>query len=189
MATVTTAMLFRPRYIVFATPFALLYAAYALSKLRFSRLIFAFAILSILPLRFYYLAYTNPDKTPLVRADSDYVSGWAAGRGVKEISEYLVSRARSSKGDVFVYTEGTFGLLPHGLELYSDGLTNNLKITGIYPLSEIPPKQVIKTSQTNGETYFIMNNTQVDSLPPNSTEIMSFKKTDESYIRLYKINP
>lgn len=189
MATVTTAMLFRPRYIVFAAPFALLYAAFALSKLRFSRLILAFTILSILPLRFYYFAYSNPEKMPLVRADSDYISGWAAGRGVKEISEYLVTRARSSKSDVEVYTEGTFGLLPHGLELYSDGLTKKLKITGLYPISDIPPLAVRQNAEKNRETYFILNNTQVKSLPPNSTEIMSFKKADESYIRLYKINP
>lgn len=189
MATVATAMLFRPRYIVFAAPFALLYAAFALSKLRFSRLILSLVILSILPLRFYYLAYTNPNKTPLVRADSDYVSGWAAGRGVKEISEYLVAKARSSKSDVEVYTEGTFGLLPHGLELYSDGLTKKLKITGLYPISDIPPLSVRQNAEKNRETYFILNNTQVKSLPPNSTEIMSFKKADESYIRLYQISP
>jgi 4-amino-4-deoxy-L-arabinose transferase-like glycosyltransferase len=189
MATVTTAMLFRPRYIVFAAPFALLYAAFALSKLRFRRLILAFTFLSIFPLRFYYLAYTNPDKMPLVRADSDYTSGWAAGRGVKEMSDYLVAIARNSTSDVEVYTEGTFGLLPHGLELYSDGLANNLKITGLYPINEIPPIPVIKNAAKNQETYFILNNTQVKSLPPNSREIMSIKKADESYIRLYKINP
>ena len=189
MATVTTAMLFRPRYIVFAAPFAILYAAFALSKLRFSRLLLALAILSIMPIRFYYLAYTNPDNMPLVRADSDYVSGWAAGRGVKEISEYLVTRARSNKSDVEVYTEGTFGLLPHGLELYSDGLTKKLKITGLYPISDIPPLAVRQNAEKNKETYFILNNTQVKSLPPNSTEIMSFKKADESYIRLYQISP
>lgn len=189
MATVTTAMLFRPRYIVFAAPFALLYAAFALTKLRFSRLLLALTILSLMPIRFYYLAYTNPDNMPLVRADSDYVSGWAAGRGVKEISEYLVTRARSSKSDVEVYTEGTFGLLPHGLELYSDGHTKKLKVTGLYPISDIPPLAVRQNAEKNKETYFILNNTQVKSLPPNSTEIMSFKKADESYIRLYQISP
>ncbi|MCE7897993.1 MAG: hypothetical protein DPW11_00735 [bacterium] len=189
MATVTTAMLFRPRYIVFSAPFALLYAAFALSKLRFSRLLLALAILSIMSIRFYYLAYTNPDNMPLVRADSDYVSGWAAGRGVKEISEYLVTRARSSKSDVEVYTEGTFGLLPHGLELYSDGLTKKLKITGLYPISDILPLAVRQNAEKNKEIYFILNNTQVTSLPPNSTEVMSFKKADESYIRLYQISP
>lgn len=189
MATVTTAMLFRPRYIVFAAPFALLYAAYALTKLRLRGLLLTLSILSILPLRFYYLAYSNPEKIPLVRADSDYISGWAAGRGVKEISQYLVTIARNNKTDVEVYTEGTFGLLPHGLELYSDGLTKKLKITGLYPISDIPPLSVRQNAEKNSETYFILNNTQVKSLPPNSTEIMSFKKADESYIRLYKINP
>ena len=91
--------------------------------------------------------------------------------------------------DVEVYTEGTFGLLPHGLELYSDGRTKKLKITGLYPISDIPPLAVRQNAERNSETYFILNNTQVKALPPNSTEIMSFKKADESYIRLYQISP
>ncbi len=189
LATVTTAMLFRPRYIVFATPFALLYAAYALTQLRFRRLILALALLSILPLRFYYLAYTNPNQMPLVRADSDYTSGWAAGRGVKEISEYLVKRSQSSVTDLDVYTEGTFGLLPHGLELYVSPQSDRVRITGVYPLTELPPAAVVDHALLNPETYFILNNTQVTAPPPNSTEILSFKKADDSYIRLYLIRP
>lgn len=189
MATVMSAMLFRPRYIVFAAPFALLYAGAALSKLRFNHLLLALFALSIMPLRFYYLAYQSPTEMPLIRADSDYVSGWAAGQGVKEIADYLVLRAKSTKHDVEVYTEGTFGLLPHGLELYSDGRTKKLKITGLYPISDIPPLAVRQNAEKNSETYFILNNTQVKALPPNSTEIMSFKKADESYIRLYQISP
>ncbi len=189
MATVMSAMLFRPRYIVFAAPFALLYVATALVNLRFKQLLIALLALSIMPIRFYYLAYYRPTEMPLIRADSDYVSGWAAGQGVKEIADYLVMRTKSAKYDVEVYTEGTFGLLPHGLELYSDGRTKKLKITGLYPISDIPPLAVRQNAEKNSETYFILNNTQVKELPPNSKEIMSFKKADESYIRLYQISP
>ena len=92
-------------------------------------------------------------------------------------------------GDLDVYTEGTFGLLPHGVELYTSPLTNRVKITGIYPVVDIPPLAVRQNAEAHPETYFILNNTQVKALPPNSEEILSFKKADDSYIRLYRIFP
>lgn len=189
MATVMMAMLFRPRYILFAAPFMLFYAAYALSVLAGKKLLLSLITLSVMPIYFMFRAYTTPLSMPLVKADSDYVSGWAAGNGVKEISDWLVNRANASGVPIDVYTEGTFGLLPHGLELYTSQRTAKVKITGIYPLSSIPPLTVVENSQANFETYFILNNTQVQSLPPHSTEILSFKKADDSYIRLYRISP
>lgn len=187
-ALITTALLYRPRYLVFIVPFALLYAVYAFPVKTKHRLLML-AILSIWPLRFMYQAYFTPLTMPLIPADQDYVSGWAAGSGVKEISSWLVKRAVDVDSNLDVYTEGTFGLLPHAVELYTSERSNKLRITGIYPLMEIPPLAVKQKSQENQETYFILNNTQVKNLPPNSEEIMSFKKADESYIRLYRVFP
>jgi len=189
MATVMMAMLFRPRYILFATPFVLFYAAYALSGLNTKKLTLSLLVLSLTPIYFMFKAYTSPLTMPLVKADSDYVSGWAAGNGVKEISAWLVNHAKETGKDLDVYTEGTFGLLPHGLELYTSPLTTHVRITGLYPIMSIPPLSVRQNAETNFETYFILNNTQVKELPPNSTEILSFKKADDSYIRLYHISP
>jgi len=189
MATVMMAMLFRPRYILFAAPFVLFYAAYALSKLEGKKLAFALSALTLLPLNFMYRAYFTPLSIPLIKADSDYVSGWAAGNGVKEISDWLVNHALETKSELDVFTEGTFGLLPHGLELYTSPRTTHVRISGLYPIMAIPPLSVRQNAEVNTETYFILNNTQVRDLPPNSTEILSFKKADESYIRLYRISP
>lgn len=188
MALVTTAMLYRPRYLVFITPFILLYTIYAFPHKTKHRLL-VLASLAIIPARFMYLSYVSPLQMPLIKADQDYVSGWAAGNGVKEISAWLVDRARTVGREIDVYTEGTFGLLPHGLELYSSTVSRNVKITGLYPIMDIPPLAVRQNAERNNETYFILNNTQVKSLPPNSEEILSFKKADESYIRLYRIFP
>jgi 4-amino-4-deoxy-L-arabinose transferase-like glycosyltransferase len=189
MATVLTALLFRPRYIVFAVPFMLLYAAYMLSKMNVKMMISSLCICVLIPGYFFYQAWFNPLHMPLAKADWDYTSGWAAGNGVKEISDWLVSRVKETKKDADVYTEGTFGLLPHGVELYTSDRTRKIHVTGIYPVVDIPPLEVRQNAEKNSETYFILNNTQVTALPPNSTEILSFKKADESYIRLYRISP
>lgn len=188
MALCTTALLYRPRYLVFIAPFVLLYAVEAFPVKTKHRLMML-AVLSILPLRFMYQSYFTPLTMPLIKADWDYVSGWASGNGVKEISDWLVKRARVVGEDIDVYTEGTFGLLPHGVELYTSQRSMQVKITGIYPIKDIPPLAVRQNAERNKETYFILNNTQVTSLPPNAVEILSFKKADESYIRLYHILP
>lgn len=187
-ALCTTALLYRPRYLVFITPFILLYAALAFppkTKHRLAILTF----MAIWPIRFMYQAYFTPLTMPLIKADQDYVSGWAAGNGVKEISAWLVQRSHEVKKDLDVYTEGTFGLLPHGVELYTSDLTKQVKITGLYPIMSVPPLLVRQNAEINKETYFILNNTQVTALPPNSVEILAFKKADDSYIRLYQIFP
>lgn len=188
MALITTALLYRPRYLVFIVPYLLLYASYSFPVITKHRLVLL-VLLSIWPLRFMYLAYMTPLTMPLIKADWDYVSGWASGNGVKEISDWLVNRVRETKSDAYVYTEGTFGLLPHGVELYTSERTKKIQITGLYPVNEIPPLAVKQKSEESKETYLIINNTQVKSLPPNSTEILSFKKADDSYIRLYRIAP
>jgi 4-amino-4-deoxy-L-arabinose transferase-like glycosyltransferase len=187
-ALITTALLYRPRYLVFIVPYLLLYASYAFPSSTKNRLL-VLGVLAIWPLRFMYMGYTTPLTMPLVKADWDYVSGWASGNGVKEISEWLVKRVKETREDAYVYTEGTFGLLPHGLELYTSQRSKKIQITGLYPVNEVPPLAVKQKSEESKETYFIINNTQVKSLPPNSTEIMSFKKADDSYIRLYQISP
>jgi 4-amino-4-deoxy-L-arabinose transferase-like glycosyltransferase len=185
-ALVSTALLYRPRYLVFLVPFVLLYAVEAIPKKPLYAAIF-FLILAVWPIRFMYLAYTDPLHMPLVKADWDYVSGWASGNGVKEIAYYLKSQAGEGK-QVVVGTEGTFGLLPHGLELYTDG-TPNLVITGYYPVKEIPPTPMISAEKPGIASYFILNNTQVTSTPYGLTEVMSIKKADNSYLRLYRLLP
>jgi 4-amino-4-deoxy-L-arabinose transferase-like glycosyltransferase len=187
-ALITTALLYRPRYLVFIVPFVLLYAVEAF-PLKTKHRLLLLAVLSVWPLRFIYQSYTTPLTMPLVKADWDYVSGWAAGNGVKEISDWLVKRSRTVERDLDVYTEGTFGLLPHGVELYTSPRTKKIKITGLYPIMSVPPLLVRQNAEVNPETYFILNNTQVTSLPPNSEEILSFKKADDSYIRLYRVFP
>lgn len=183
---ITTALLYRPRYLVFIVPFVLLYAAEAFPVKTKHRAVML-GVLSIWPLRFMYQAYFTPLTMPLVKADWDYVSGWASGNGVKEIAIYLKERAIQGQ-EIIVGTEGTFGLLPHGLELYTYG-TPNLSITGYYPIQEIPPATLASQQGSGKEVYFILNNTQVNSSPPNTQEIISFKKADDSYIRLYRIFP
>lgn len=183
-ALITTALLYRPRYLVFLVPYLLLAGASLLPRQSKSALI-VLGLLAILPLRFMGLAYHDPLRMPLHRADWDYTSGWAAGNGVKEIAAYLESRADTGL-EIIVGTEGTFGLLPHGLELYTYG-TPNLAITGYYPLSQIPPQPLRDQVGEGKEVYFILNNTQVEQTPEGLVQEAAYPKADPSWIRLFRL--
>lgn len=182
------ARLFAPRYITFVAQFFLLFAAYALSQLKGKRLKLMFLLISIIPSIYIYKSLFTPLDYPFADEDGAYINGWSSGQGVKEIAAYLEQVAADSNKPVYVGTEGTFGLLPHALELYTEG-NKNLEIVGFWPVSKTPPQEVYEAAETK-ETYFIYNNTVLDS-PPEGTELVLEypKKTDEFWIRLYKVNP
>lgn len=182
------ARLYAPRYIVFVAPFFLLFAAYALSRLSKLHLRYASLIIAILPFFHIYKATIEPLNYPFADEDGAYVDGWSAGQGVKEIASYLIERANASDQQVYIGTEGTFGLLPHGLDLYAYG-TENLIIEGFWPVHPTPPAKVFEMANSGKESYFIYNNTTLDKPPENTQLILEYqKKTEEFWIRLYKIN-
>ena len=186
-AEIAIATLYRSRYIVFVTPIIILFAAYFLDSLKNKLAYILLAVLLILPGFFVVSAVFNPVETPLLSDDADYLDGWSSGMGLREISDYLISEAKTGSQPVYVMTEGTFGLLPHGLELYSYGVSG-LAIEGIWPLNEIPPASLLAKKAEGFTVYFLLNNTQVDVTPSGLTEVLSVKKRNDSYIRLYRLN-
>ena len=62
----------------------------------------------------------NPFRAKLPLSESGYLEGWTAGWGVKSVADYLISRSRNF--NVIIGTEGYFGTLPDGLQIYTDSL-------------------------------------------------------------------
>lgn len=186
LGAASIAKLFAPRYIVFATPYLLIFASYGLSKFRGLRLSIATLIVSIAPLFLIGNLIVDPVHFPYVPVDEGYVNGWSAGNGTKQIGEYLVSQAKKGQDNIIVYTEGTFGILPHGLELYTDGQTEKLHIIGLYPIGEIPPPRTVETALTQG-SYLILNNTEVEGIPDGLELILQYYKRTDTSMRLYKV--
>lgn len=189
--TAAIARLYAPRYLAFATPFVLIFAAYGLYALYSCR-----AYLLIYGLAICYPAYLmgmlifNPEKYPFPKVDGGYVDSWSAGYGVKDVSEFIVKAAQNSDKKVYLYTEGTFGILPQGIELYINGLTTNLHLEGLYPInpSQVTPDYIMERSKSN-PTYLLINNTQLDNTPPNLELVKEWRKAYGSYMRLYKVIP
>lgn len=189
IAEVLIARLFAPRYIVFVAQFFLLFVAYGLSQLKKNKLIIVSILLSLIPLFHIYKATVDPLNYPFVEEDGAYIDGWSAGQGVKEIAEYVIERANTSDKKVYVGTEGTFGILPHGLDLYTYG-TENLEVEGHWPVQTTPPDKLYELANSGEyEPYFIYNNTQLENTPDNTYIDREYKKKTDFWIRLYRVEP
>ena len=88
-----------------------------------------------------------------------------------------------------IFTEGTFGILPHGLELYADGRVDGLTITGLYPITDIPPSHALQSVKTNPETYIILNNSYKKDVPAGLELVASYPKLRDNPMNLYRVLP
>ncbi|MBI3342219.1 glycosyltransferase family 39 protein [Candidatus Curtissbacteria bacterium] len=181
-----------PRFVLFYFPFAIIIIAYGLDKLKSrAKNVFLFAaavtVLFAYPITNSYYLLTDPPKATIADSDKNqYIQEWPAGFGVKEIVETL--KTESAKSDVYVATEGTFGLLPYALKIYFYN-QNNPQIIGYWPLnSDKLPEQIIETAKTK-KTYVVFNENQKEINNPKLELISKYQKgSGNTYMRLYKVH-
>ncbi|HZQ29625.1 MAG TPA: glycosyltransferase family 39 protein [Patescibacteria group bacterium] len=143
-----------PRFILFMTMPLLILAAYSLSeiykKIKLAPLILL--LFTALMLKSDYFILTDFAKAPIAYSDlQQYILDWPAGVGVKEAVKFFDEKSKSGK--IFVATEGTFGLMPYGLEIYLFK-NKNVEIKGVWPIEDLPPKEATDASKTK-QVYFL----------------------------------
>lgn len=146
-----------PRYIFFMSLSLLPLAAYSLLKIyqKVKNLgLFVLIGIVFVSLMLYadFFILTNFDKAPIPDSDlNQYVNDWPAGGGLKESVSFFREQAQHQK--IYIGTEGTFGLLPYGLEIYLKN-NPNIEIHGFWPVHSTPPQEVIQASKKM-PTYFV----------------------------------
>jgi hypothetical protein len=148
---------------LFIIPLFLVFAAYALGTF-FSRVKNKLIIIAVLlvifafPIFQVFLLAINPQKAWLPKNErSGYLEIWAAGYGIKEASIYLREIAKTQK--VLVGTEGFFGTLPDGLEIYLEKVPN-ITIIGVgQPVLDISPKLIDGLSENR--VFLLVNDTRL----------------------------
>ena len=187
------ARFFTSRYLSFLAPFFLLSAAYFFVKsyqvltaiIGKKKIVFFLLLFLIWPIYNIGLLLTNPEDFPFTSTDRDYIEGWTAGYGVKETADYLKQIARKEK--VVVGTEGTFGLLSQGLEIYLMG-EENITVKGYYPLPSLPPQELQEAVQAGKKAYFLVNNTPGDFAKEKFVLKKEYTKAhDQGSLRFYEI--
>jgi 4-amino-4-deoxy-L-arabinose transferase-like glycosyltransferase len=141
---------------------------------------------------FFYSVYTDSKilfsivTAPIPKSDSgQYINDHPAGWGIREVNDFLEKETRGKQ--IAVYTEGTFGLLPYGIEIY---LVNNpnIKIVGVWPIPEMMSQEMLDSIASH-PTYYISNKFQ--ELPARwiAEPIAEYQKGNNSAskLRIYKL--
>ena len=146
--------IFYPRYLLPLMPFILITVSWGMRRLGKLGLLLA-AVIGLSWLKFDYLLLTDPLQAPLPRAEKEqYFYEWSAGYGLREIKDYLLKLP--SDRPVLVATEGSFGTLPNGLEIYFNN-SQKTQILGVgFPKTTVSPAME-QALQAGKPVYLVAN--------------------------------
>lgn len=165
-----------PRYLLFAIwPFIVM-AAYSLEtlltqfKTKSPKLVFKIILplflilLAIAPaIKYDWLLLNQPEKSPLPRnLRSGHLEEWTAGQGIPEIVTYLKNRPKNVK--ILIGTEGYFGTLPDGLQIYFQNVPN-ITILGIGLYPKTIPQPLLNSLADHDEVYLVINDERLSFNP------------------------
>lgn len=195
---------FTARYMLFSIPPLLLVAGFGLDNLitlissnskKFflnNGILTALIISALLvwPIKFTTQLLTDIENAPLPKNERrGYLEDWTAGYGLREIAQYLDNE--SKKGVIIVGTEGYFGTLPDGLQIYFD---KNQQVA-FKPGRSTVSAELREEAKTK-PTYFVGNEARILTHIDRAELIKRFPKAlpkDPQYLPdamvIYKINP
>jgi 4-amino-4-deoxy-L-arabinose transferase-like glycosyltransferase len=151
---------FTARYLLFCIPPLYLIAAYGLDQFLIlarknikylAYLLIGLILVSCLYFDFWLLV--DPLRAPLARKEREgYLGSWTAGYNLREIAQFLADEA-SKNGTVVVGTEGYFGTLPEGLQIYLNDNRQVIIVGG--QISDI--EKNLRKEKYDHPTFFVSN--------------------------------
>lgn len=179
---------FTARYVLFTIPFLFIISSLSIltknKLLKIVNYVFMFLFITLSLNNNYYLL-TNPEKAKLpIGERAGYLEEWTAGQGIKEISEYIKSEFnKDTTKEIVVGTEGYFGTLPDGLQIYLNNLpSNKVKTIGIGLGVEKTPESLINSVKFGTKTYLVINKSRYLGNGEGLKLIASYKKADRNPI-------
>lgn len=194
LAEVTFNKVLYPRFILFYFPYILILTAFgitlALDRFEKFKKFVVLVILAafVIPLVNSFYLLTNPTRAKIATSDAgQYLNDWPAGYGVAEITAFLKDQPLDSQ--IYIGTEGTFGLLPYALQIYFYG-QNNIHLIGFWPVNaDDLPSQILDLAASQ-QTYFVFNENQAQITNPKLKFIEKYQKgIGDSYMHLYEVLP
>lgn len=149
------AKVFTARYILFGVPLFLILAAHLFR----SRRSYWFLLFLLPTLYFDWQLWHYPAKAPLPKDERrGYFEDWTAGGGIKEVAEYL--KALPKDKGVVVGTEGFFGTLPDGLQIYLEGIPD-MSIIGVgQPIVKLS-ESLKNAKKADDRVYLVVNQSRL----------------------------
>jgi len=155
------------RYLLIIVPFWLIISSWAvwqvvslIKKRWWKMVIWLLAGLTIGTwLSFTRWLIVDPAKAPLHHGEKEqYLHEWAAGYGIKEIADYLKLLPKDK--EIEVATEGYFGTLPNGLQIYMDQV-EGVAVNGVGQPIDYLPDGVREAIIEGKEAYLVVNSTRL----------------------------
>jgi 4-amino-4-deoxy-L-arabinose transferase-like glycosyltransferase len=189
LANSAMARVFTARYILFILPPLVVLITLGLSvwfSRNFPKIIFILLLLipNIIWLKNISL---TPFEVKLPSTEVGYLSDWTSGWGIKPAADLLKNRAREA--NVIVGTEGSFGTLPDGLQIYTDSVPQLTVIGQGLGFTQIP-SSLTNARQFGDEVYLLINQSRLtlSSLDQDKLVLVqSFAKPDGDKLLLYRL--
>lgn len=188
------------RYILFSVPFLIIIASSAFLEER-KNLVKLFAVVLAFfvgqSLVFDYSLLVNPAKANLPRSErSGYLEEWTAGQGIKESADYLRNyQLQNPDKKIVVGTEGYFGTLPDGLQIYLNDMPQ-ITVIGVGLGIDKIPQSLVEASKFGDEVYLLGNQSRfvVEPTKLGLTIVASYPKAERpdgsrDSLLLLKVNP
>jgi 4-amino-4-deoxy-L-arabinose transferase-like glycosyltransferase len=157
------------RYILFTIPFLIVIASSSFLEgrkiwVKILTVILAFFVGQ--SLIFDYWLLVNPAKANLPRSErSGYLEEWTAGYGIKEASIFLRNEQATHPNEkIVVGTEGYFGTLPDGLEIYLNDVPQ-ITIIGVGLGIDKIPQSLAEAAKAGDSTYLLINQSRLKANP------------------------
>lgn len=159
------AKVFTARYILYTLPPLFILAGASTLYVKKLRL-FVVALTLIFMTHALYInimLLTKPESAPLPASErSGYFIEWSAGSGIKESANIILEEhAKNPDEKIVVGTEGFFGTLPDGLQIYLEKVPNVVVLGTGLNFKDIPGS--LKDARKAGNTvYFAVNSSRLN---------------------------
>lgn len=171
---------FTARYLLSSIPPLLVFAGFGLTKIfekikikNLYKIVFSILVISPLAFKFDYQLIVSPPPDSLpIEERKGYFEDWTAGYGFKEMASYIVEQSKNKR--VVLGTEGSFGTLPDGIQIYLD--KENVAIVGSTATISAQVRQAAK----DYPTFFIGNKNNLKTSVSNAVLIKEYLKTKSS---------
>ncbi|MFA6250702.1 MAG: glycosyltransferase family 39 protein [Candidatus Shapirobacteria bacterium] len=186
LANASFAKSFTARYILFTTPPLIILIGYLASYFNY-KVVLPLLFLLLPNVFTLYRLSTSPFTYKLPPTETGYLQDWTSGWGIRDSASYLINRAKTH--NVIVGTEGAFGTLPDGLQIYADGV-KQLTIIGVgLGFTSLPPS-LINAKNYGDDVYLLINqsrNNLSTAEQQKITPIFRHPKPDNDFLILYQL--
>lgn len=178
------AKVYTARYILYTLPSFIILTSLLISRIKKPWIILFLLIPNIYTI---YILNQLPFNFKPTSTEQGYFQDWTSGWGIKPAADYLISRSKVS--NVIVGTEGYFGTLPDGLQIYTNNVPQ-LTVFGVgVDITKVPEK-LLDAHRHGDEVYLLINNSRLKLTPDQQylvKKVLSFPKPDGDSLDLYQL--